>query len=101
MQLNNETLDFITDSFEQIRVFASEESSHERGVSFVHSRFPRVFKSNSVLKLVVVKNVSIHWNPACLGFLQSVMMTRLMMNGDKVFVRADLFDATSPFWCQL
>ena len=37
MQLNNETLDFITDSFEQIRVFASEESSHERGVSFVHS----------------------------------------------------------------
>ena len=38
-----------------------------------------------------------HWNPACSGFLQIVMMKRLMMNDDKVFVRAGLFDETSPF----
>ena len=29
--------------------------------------------------------------------MQSVMMTRLMMDGDKVFVRAGLFDETGPF----
>ena len=30
------------------------------------------------------------------GFLQNVKMTRLMMNGDKVFVRAGLLDEISP-----
>ena len=29
------------------------------------------------------------------------MMTRLMMNGDKVLVPAGLFDETSLFLCQL
>ena len=26
-------------------------------------------QSNSVPKLVVARNVSLHWNPACFGFL--------------------------------
>ena len=54
-------------------------------------------QSNSVLKLVVARNAWLHRNPACFGFMQSVMMTRLMMNGDKVFLRAGLFDETGPF----
>ena len=64
------------------------------------SPIPKSVQSNSVLKLVVARNVSLHWNPARFGlvFLQNVMMTRLMMNGDKVFVRAGLFDETSPFF---
>ena len=54
-------------------------------------------QSNSVLKLVVERNVLLHWNPACVGLLQIVMIQRLMMNGDKVFVRASFFDETSLF----
>ena len=63
------------------------------------SPIPKSVQSNSVLKLVVARNVSLHWNPSRFGlvFLQNVMMTRLMMNGDKVFVRAGLLDETSPF----
>ena len=64
---------------------ANGESSQERGV----------------LKLVVARNALLHWNPACFGFLQNVKMTRLVMNVDKVFVRAGLFEETSPFFCQL
>ena len=80
---------------------SNEESSPERGVSFVHP-MPKSVQSNSVLKLVVVRNVSLHWIPARFGlvFLQNVRRTRLMMNGDKVFVRAGTFDETSPFLCQ-
>ena len=57
---------------------------------------PENVQSNSVPELVVARNVLLHWNPTCFGFLQSVMMTRLMMNGDKVFVRAGLFVETNP-----
>ena len=58
---------------------------------------PKSVEPNSVLKLFVAGNVSLHWNAACFGFLQNVMMKRLMMNGEKVFVRAGPFDETSPF----
>ena len=54
-----------------------------------------------MLKLVVARNVLLHWNPACFGVLQIVMMTRLMMNGDKVSVRVGFFDGTSPFCVSL
>ena len=29
---------------------------------------PKSVQSNSVLKLVVARNVSLHWNPACFGW---------------------------------
>ena len=58
---------------------------------------PKNVQSNSVPKLVVARNVLLHWNPTCFGFLQNVMMKRLMMNGDKVAVRAGLFVESSLF----
>ena len=60
---------------------------------------PKSVQSNSVLKLVVARNASLRWNPTCFGCLQSVVMMRLMMNGDKVFVRAGLFVGNKPMFC--
>ena len=51
---------------------ANQESFHERGVSFVHP-MPKSVQSNSVPKLVVARNVLLHWNPVCFGFLQIVI----------------------------
>ena len=100
VQLNNQTLDFLTDSLELDGVYcsvANEESSHERGMS-LFIPIPKNVQSNTVPKLVVARNVLPNGRIKCaFVFLQNVMTTRLMMNGDEVVVRAGLFDETSPF----
>ena len=71
VQLNNETLDFLTDSFEQDGSLATQrmKSRLMNGVCLLPIQVSNSVQPNYVPKLLVARDVSLCWNPACFGFL--------------------------------
>ena len=101
VQLKNETLDFITNALEMDQNILSR---HEwRVVSWTRSvfcscRFSKVFNP-TLYWILLWRKTS---DQRILDFLQNLMMmTRFLMNEDKISVRTDLFDEKSVFLCQL
>ena len=75
----------------------NEDSSHERGMSFVHPDYQKCPTQLCAETCCSEKRFTLSESSLLFGFLQNVKMTCSMMDGHEVLVCVGPFNGTSTF----